>query len=133
MLGSTMLWSTKFWSTKFWSTYGKLRGLLTPSMKYETVAMNFKEFHASLNEPQPPAGLSDALTALWLQANDEWEAAHDQIRDNSDQASAWVHAHLHHVEGVLWNADYWYGRARKKRPSCSTQEEWQQIAQALLD
>ncbi|AEY00863.1 hypothetical protein GU3_05530 [Oceanimonas sp. GK1] len=95
--------------------------------------MNFKAFHASLNQPQPPAGLSDALTALWLDANGHWEDAHEQIRDNGDQPSAWVHAYLHRVEGVLWNADYWYGRAGKKRPACSTREEWQQIAQALLD
>ncbi|OYD22669.1 hypothetical protein [Oceanimonas baumannii] len=95
--------------------------------------MNFKAFHASLNQSKPPAGLSDALTALWLDANGQWEQAHECIRDNSDRPSAWVHAYLHHVEGVLWNADYWYGRAGKQRPTCSTQEEWQQIVQALLD
>ncbi|ART80297.1 hypothetical protein [Oceanisphaera avium] len=93
--------------------------------------MNFKEFQASLKQATPPHGLSDALKALWLDANQQWEDAHEVIRDNTDPASAWVHAYLHHVEGVLWNADYWYGRAKKKRPNCSTQDEWQQIVQAL--
>ncbi|MGO4999315.1 hypothetical protein [Oceanisphaera sp. W20_SRM_FM3] len=93
--------------------------------------MNFKEFHASLKQPNPPAELSDALKALWLDANQQWEEAHEVIRDNTDQPSAWVHAYLHHVEGVLWNADYWYGRAKKTRPNCSTQDEWQKIVQAL--
>lgn len=94
--------------------------------------MDFKTFHQSLNEPMAPAGLEDPLHALWLQANDEWEAAHDQVRDNNDQASAWVHAYLHRVEGVMWNADYWYSRAGKQRPGYSLEDEWQRIAQALL-
>ena len=95
--------------------------------------MNFKEFHASLSQPTPPADLSDALQALWLDANDQWQDAHELVTDNNDKISAWVHAYLHHVEGVLWNADYWYRRAGRSRPSCSTKEEWQQFAQALLD
>ncbi len=95
--------------------------------------MNSKQFNASLNQASPPAGLSAPLTALWLAANDQWEAAHDQVRDNTDQPSAWVHAYLHHVEGVLWNADYWYARAQKKRPHCTVEEEWSQIVSALLD
>ncbi len=94
--------------------------------------MNFSSFHQSLAESSPPAGLSDPLMALWLQANDEWESAHDYVRDNTDRPSAWVHAYLHRVEGVLWNADYWYGRAGKARPDYSLDDEWQRIAQALL-
>lgn len=95
--------------------------------------MDFTSFHQTLNDSTPPAELSDPLTALWLQANDQWEAAHDQVRDNNDQPSAWVHAYLHRVEGVMWNADYWYGRAGKKRPEYPIEDEWQRIAQALLN
>lgn len=94
--------------------------------------MDFAAFQRSLSETTPPVGIDDPLLSLWLQANDQWELAHDQVRDNSDQASAWVHAFLHRVEGDMWNADYWYGRASKKRPSYPLEDEWQRIAQALL-
>lgn len=95
--------------------------------------MDFQNFHQSLSADVPPAELSDPLLALWLQAKDEWESAHDQVRDNNDRNSAWVHAYLHRVEGVLWNADYWYGRVGKQRPDYSLNDEWQRIAQALLN
>lgn len=42
------------------------------------------------------------------------------------QGSA-IHAYLHREEGVLWNADYWYSRAGRRRPSLSLEEEWDQL------
>ncbi|MHA8080228.1 hypothetical protein VR610_03630 [Aquirufa regiilacus] len=41
-----------------------------------------------------------------------------------DRDSAWVHAYLHRKEGDIWNADYWYARAKKTRPAYSLEEEW---------
>lgn len=55
------------------------------------------------------------------------------MRDLPDAFSANIHAYLHRVEGVLWNADHWYKRAGKSRPSCDLKEEWQQlVTQALV-
>ena len=93
--------------------------------------MNLQQFEASLADTSPPSGLSEPLTSLWLEANGRWEEAHELVRHELG-AYAWVHAYLHRVEGVLWNADYWYRQAERKRPSCSVKEEWRSIAQALL-
>ena len=90
------------------------------------------EFHGSLGGVHPPAGLSAPLTALWHAAQGDWDKAHDLINDDETAAAAWVHAHLHRVEGDLVNAGYWYGRAGKPVATASTDEEWKQIADALL-
>jgi hypothetical protein len=47
------------------------------------------------------------------------------------QGSA-VHAYLHREEGVLWNADYWYTRAGRKRPDIPLDGEWQQLVEEML-
>ena len=44
-----------------------------------------------------------------------------------------VHAYLHRVEGDESNAGYWYGRAEKPHCQTSLEEEWVEIARALLD
>jgi len=43
-----------------------------------------------------------------------------------------VHAYLHREEGVLWNADYWYSRAGRKRPDISLEEEWRLLVAEML-
>jgi len=43
-----------------------------------------------------------------------------------------VHAHLHRVEGDLNNAGYWYGRAGRPRSEAPLDNEWHDIAAALL-
>ena len=45
---------------------------------------------------------------------------------------SWVHAYLHRVEGDESNAGYWYGRAGKAHSQAPLQEEWDEIASALL-
>jgi hypothetical protein len=44
-----------------------------------------------------------------------------------------VHAYLHREEGVLWNADYWYSRAGRKRPSITLEEEWKALVKEMLE
>ncbi|MGW8324186.1 MAG: hypothetical protein ACWGNI_00690 [Desulfobacterales bacterium] len=48
------------------------------------------------------------------------------------QGSA-VHAYLHREEGVLWNADYWYSRSGRKRPSITLDEEWKSLVEEMLE
>jgi hypothetical protein len=49
-----------------------------------------------------------------------------------DKNAAWIHAYLHRKEGDIWNADYWYKRAGKKRPSVSLGQEWEDLVKVFL-
>lgn len=93
--------------------------------------MDLAAFRASLPDDAPPTD-DPALQALWTEANGDWDGAHDLTNQAGGEDGAWVHAYLHRVEGDLSNADYWYRRARRSRPSCSTAEEWDAIATELL-
>lgn len=92
----------------------------------------FQEFKASLTGDSPPNDLDAALEALWHQAKGDWKRAHRLAQKQSGEAGAWVHAHLHRVEGDNSNAAYWYRRAGKTPSSASLQAEWEKIARALL-
>jgi hypothetical protein len=94
--------------------------------------MNFSSFTKSLSYDQPTGELSVYLKALWYDAKGYWEKAHKLIQDIEDNNAAWIHAYLHRKEGDTFNADYWYRRAGKTRPSASLDIEWQQIVNALL-
>lgn len=91
------------------------------------------EFKESLNLEQPINGLSAQLKSLWYDGKGDWHQAHAQVDHLTDPASAWVHAYLHRKEGDIWNADYWYGKARQKRPNVSLEQEWQQLVLHFLD
>jgi hypothetical protein len=81
----------------------------------------------------PPAGLDDALLALWWDARGDWDRAHTHAMAAKDAEGSWVHAYLHRREGDLSNADYWYARAGRVRPTDATlEQEWQVITKALL-
>lgn len=94
--------------------------------------MTFKEFMASIAEAQPPVGVSPALAALWWMAKGDWERAHLLVNDRSGADDAWVHAHLHRVEGDQANAGYWYRRAGKAPSTVSLETERETIAKELL-
>jgi hypothetical protein len=94
--------------------------------------MTFQEFETSLAQPQPPAGLSDALQAMWHDGKGDWHAAHELAQVNNSATNCWIHAYLHRKEGDNWNAQYWYTRAGKPMPKISLDEEWQAIVKALL-
>lgn len=94
--------------------------------------MNIQEFKASIAKKEMPLGLAPHLQALWHDGLDNWSAAHDLIDQLSDKQSAHVHAYLHHKEGDIWNADYWYSRAGKKRPSVSLDQEWEDLVAFYL-
>jgi len=91
------------------------------------------DFKESFKSDQPGSGLSAQLKSLWYDGKGDWDQAHAQVDHLSDQASAWVHAYLHRKEGDIWNADYWYSKAQKKRPNLSLDEEWEQLVLHFLD
>jgi hypothetical protein len=72
------------------------------------------EFKRSLALAKPPSGLSTALIGLWWAGKDDWDKAHKLVMDDDGADCAWVHAHLHRVEGDLDNARYWYRQARRE-------------------
>ena len=95
--------------------------------------MTFDEFTAELTGPQPPAGGHPVLQALWYDANDQWEQAHEiaQSREG-DQPYDQLHAYLHRKEGDRFNAGYWYRRAGVPVFSGSLDEEWRTLVRQYL-
>jgi hypothetical protein len=70
--------------------------------------------------------------ALWWAARDDWDKAHRLVQDEDSREAAWVHAYLHRVEGDLSNAGYWYRRAGRPETKAALEDEWAEIAAALL-
>ena len=68
-------------------------------------------FKATLDAVQPPSGLTPALEALWWDAKENWDKAHDRAMTVEGPDGALVHAYLHRKEGDPDNAAYWYRRA----------------------
>src|SRR5262245_46803440 len=94
--------------------------------------MTAADLRASTSQPQPPAGLSAPLRALWHDARGDWDEAHRVAQDIDDETGAWVHAYLHRKEGDLGNAAYWYRHAKRPVASGSLDEEWNEIVGSLL-
>jgi hypothetical protein len=94
--------------------------------------MTVKEFKESLSQNDAPPAISDYLRSLWYDAKGDWSKAHQIIQDISDNHAAWIHAYLHRKEGDLWNADYWYLRAGKRRPAYSLEKEWESLIDELI-
>ncbi len=82
-----------------------------------------------------PAGLGNALEALWLARAGQWDSAHDRCQNIPGAAGSWIHAHLHRQEGDLGNAAYWYARAGKPTPpaAITIEQEWRTIAAELAE
>jgi len=94
--------------------------------------VELEAFIASLDAPEPPAGLPAPLAALWTDARGDWDGAHALAQDAPGVDGAWVHAYLHRKEGDPANAAYWYRRAGQPVCDASLSEEWHAIARALL-
>lgn len=94
--------------------------------------MNFKQFRDSVATSGPPTELPLVLAALWWDLKGDWTKAHECAQQRESLDHAWVHAYLHRKEGDLNNARYWYRRAGKPVFKGSLEEEWKEIAEALL-
>ncbi len=94
--------------------------------------MDIAGFKESLNLALPVDTWSDALKALWYDANDDWHTAHTHAQAQADSEGSWVHAYLHRKEGDPSNAAYWYRHAGRPVATGSLSGEWDAIAQALL-
>jgi hypothetical protein len=76
-------------------------------------------------------GLPPLLAAMWWDSQGDWERAHELAQSVNTANGAWVHAYLHRKEGDLGNAEYWYRRAGRQRPTSSLDEEWGEIVSAF--
>jgi hypothetical protein len=94
--------------------------------------MTFDEYFKSIDNNQPSPQLSETLTSLWWDKKGDWDTAHKIAQDIPTLQGSAVHAYLHREEGVLWNADYWYSRAGRKRPDISLDEEWKLLVEEML-
>ena len=95
--------------------------------------MNFEEFVSSLSAQSPPAQLSGYLKSLWYDAKNDWQKSHEIAQDIHDKSGSQLHAYLHRKEGDPSNANYWYRKAGKSMPSCSLQEEWEEMVKEFLN
>lgn len=96
------------------------------------------DFAATLTGSAPPHAWPAALAALWWLARDAteaadatWARAHALVQDASGSDAAWVHAHLHRIEGDSGNARYWYDRADRPVFHGSLAEERAALIAAL--
>lgn len=88
-----------------------------------------------LASAQPPALSSQPAIALWHVEHGDWDRAHQIVQaleEAGDRDAAWVHAHLHRVEGDLSNAGYWYRQARRPTDSGPLDVERRAILADLL-
>jgi hypothetical protein len=96
--------------------------------------MDIKTFITGISQNDAPdPTLSETLKALWWDRKGDWDRAHAIAQDIPTAAGSAVHAYLHREEGVMWNADYWYRRAGRKRPDISLEAEWEALVKEMLD
>lgn len=95
--------------------------------------MKLEEFLAIRETGIVPEDLPFLLQALLLDAAGDWDSAHRIAQADPSNEGSWVHAYLHRKEGDPGNASYWYHAAGRQMPELSLEEEWEYIAQALLD
>jgi hypothetical protein len=94
--------------------------------------ISYDQFVDSIEAEQPSPELSETLLSLWWDKKGDWDKAHSIAQQILTKQGSAVHAYLHREEGVIWNADYWYARAGRKRPNISLEEEWQQLVGEML-
>jgi hypothetical protein len=96
--------------------------------------MSFADFLLSITQDaSPPGKLGLALQALWYDRRGDWDQAHELAQKTTGKDGSWVHAYLHRREGDETNADYWYRLTGRAPYRSGLDEEWAQIARALLN
>lgn len=73
------------------------------------------------------------LEALDMLENGDWTGAHEIAQDDPGGDAAWLHAHLHRVEGDFPNAGYWYRRAGRAPFDGGLEAERLALRAALTD
>ena len=96
--------------------------------------MTPEQFEQSIAaDSRPPKNLPDTLKSLWWDRKGDWDTAHSIAQVIPTLQGSAVHAYLHREEGVIWNADYWYRRAGRRRPDGSLEDEWASLVAEMLE
>ena len=95
--------------------------------------MDLEQFESTLTGKAPPRGVGGLLQALWHDAHGDWGRAHALVQKEGGRVAAAVHAYLHRKEGDLSNAEYWYQRAARTRPTTRLATEWGALVRELLE
>ncbi len=97
-------------------------------------------FTTTLTAAAPPTAWPAPLAALWWLAREPsrpgstgWDRAHALVQADPGRDAAWVHAHLHRIEGDAANARYRYDRAGHEEPRGTLAAEHAAIVTALHD
>ncbi|MFW5449994.1 MAG: hypothetical protein ACKE9I_00205 [Methylophagaceae bacterium] len=69
------------------------------------------------------------IQALDMQAQGDWDGAHQLIQQYNDELACLVHGYLHREEGDLSNASYWYSRVGQDIPDNSLEQEFERLYQ----
>lgn len=94
---------------------------------------NYEDFKSTLQKSEPPTEWPETLKSLWYAANGDWKASHDIAQDLKNDMGSWIHAYLHRKEGDVFNAGYWYRRAKREFPEMSLGDEHRAITEFVLD
>jgi hypothetical protein len=94
--------------------------------------MTIQEFIALCEMDSAPFSLSTVLRSLWFDKRGDWNRAHEEVQDGDDECSAAMHAYLHRKEGDLFNARYWYHRAKRTPFKGTLEEEWSALVEECL-
>ncbi len=94
--------------------------------------MNFEEYLKSIDNDSPSSQLSETLTSLWWDKKGNWDRAHTIAQDIPTNEGTLLRSSRRLCEGVLWNADYWYSRAGRKRPNIPLVKEWKILVEEML-
>lgn len=97
--------------------------------------MTYDELCIATDNPNFTSFDTETERCLWLAKTVGWEAAHEIVEELPEPEASWIHGMLHRAENDLGNANYWYSRAGANAPSSRTsiEQEWHQIAKALLE
>ena len=93
--------------------------------------MNYNNFIQSTKKINPPESLTQIELALWYVINNNWDSAHNIAQEIHNEIGAWIHAHIHRIEGDISNANYWYSKANRQNPNNTLTEEVKQIIQYI--
>lgn len=93
---------------------------------------DYRQFLGTLDRQEPPQNWPHLLKALWYDANNDWNRAHEIAQEIPSWKGSWVHAYLHRKEGDQWNANYWYQRAQKSMPEISLDEEQRELIEYFI-
>lgn len=95
--------------------------------------MTYDDFIEATNDESAGDSLRPELRSLWYDKRGDWDTAHTIAQGISTEEGSAIHAYLHHKEGDLGNANYWYSRAGRSMPKTSLDEEWDALAREMVE